>query len=472
MGGQSYRKKMRIFKMLSSHLPLNASWQDLHSIFNDKQLSSFFEGLEKKYDVIDESDFFSSLVNMSKAGKMPFHRWIRYREGYSGELVKEILLRYPIDSKKEYVMDPMCGSGSSLVAGKQLSIDVLGLDVNAYAVLATNVKCSSYSSTDLKKIQSYINDFKYIKDSNIDHTLSICDLEKYFPANNLSVVCNIHNWILSTIEDKKYRDFFLLSLFAILEDCSDRKKDGNGLATRPSPVSDPISRMSEQLDMMFSDISIQQYYNVKCIALDHSALELSQAAVKMTAITDKSLGSIIFSPPYANSFDYFESYKLELIFGGYTTSKKIKEDKLRLIRNYRISKPIATKNKLDCVENICEEILLRVPEKEAETGVKDSRTRLVPNMLRGYFDDMATVISQAYNSLNHNGMMHIVVDQSAYVGVPIPTDLILAHIAENVGFNVAGIINCRRANTSGQQLKKYPYLKSLLRESIVSLCKK
>ena len=28
-------------------------------------------------------------------------------------------------------------------------------------------------------------------------------------------------------------------------------------------------------------------------------------------------GAIIFSPPYANSFDYFESYKLELILGGF-----------------------------------------------------------------------------------------------------------------------------------------------------------
>ena len=67
--------------------------------------------------------------------------------------------------------------------------------------------------------------------------------------------------------------------------------------------------------------------------------------------------------------------------------------------------------------------------------------------------------------------MHIVVDQSSYLGVPIPTDTILAKIAEDVGFKVKRVTVCRTANTSGQQLKLYPDLRLLLRESIVTLVK-
>lgn len=92
-------------------------------------------------------------------------------------------------------------------------------------------------------------------------------------------------------------------------------------------------------------------------------------------------------------------------------------------------------------------------------------------MLRGYFEDMGAVIAGGFSALSPGGTMHIVVDQSAYVGIPIPTDLIFGMLAEDVGFEVSSVINCRRANTSGQQLKKFPYLKSLLRESIVSLTK-
>jgi site-specific DNA-methyltransferase (adenine-specific) len=49
--------------------------------------------------------------------------------------------------------------------------------------------------------------------------------------------------------------------------------------------------------------------------------------------------------------------------------------------------------------------------------------------------------------------------------------VILADIAEKCGFVVDEIVVCRKANTSGQQLKAYPYLGTTLRESIVCLKK-
>jgi hypothetical protein len=67
---------------------------------------------------------------------------------------------------------------------------------------------------------------------------------------------------------------------------------------------------------------------------------------------------------------------------------------------------------------------------------------------------------------------HIVVDQSSYLGVVVPTDILLADIAQQQGLVVDRLIRCRRANTSGQQLNDYPYLKTILRESIVSIIKK
>ena len=40
--------------------------------------------------------------------------------------------------------------------------------------------------------------------------------------------------------------------------------------------------------------------------------------------------------------------------------------------------------------------------------------------------------------------MSIVVDQSSYLGAPIPTDLILADFAEDIGFEVLELTLCRR----------------------------
>ena len=84
---------------------------------------------------------------------------------------------------------------------------------------------------------------------------------------------------------------------------------------------------------------------------------------------------------------------------------------------------------------------------------------------------MNSVLKEIYESLSVGGTCYIVVDQSAYVGVIIPTDTILALLAERKGFTVEKISICRKAATSGQQLKQYPYLKNTLRESIVCLKK-
>jgi hypothetical protein len=447
------------------------TWRNLNGMFRNRELSRLFEHLEIRYAVKNEANLFAKLVNMSTASREPFHRWIRYREGYAGELVKEILRRYPIDADRFYLMDPMCGSGSSLVAAKQQGIASVGLDVNGYAVLAANVKVYPYTKEDLANIRRAINRFNSTVLDEVNPKSTLLQISKYFPRKNFSCLCSIENWN-SKIKTLCVRDFFKLALLAILEECSDRKKDGNGLATRPAPVNDPISRMREQLELMFLDIATSVEIRAAFSAAnDCSALKLSDVDKIVSKRSNKRLGVIIFSPPYANSFDYFESYKLELVFGGFTTVDNMKTARERLIRNYRITKPRPIEKRISVVEMISSEIMLRIPEKERETGVRDGRTRLVPNMLRGYFEDMSIVLEEGYKCLGRGGMLHIVIDQSAYVGVPIPTDLILAALSEEAGFQVEELISCRKANTSGQQARKFPYLKDLLRESIVSLRK-
>ena len=120
---------------------------------------------------------------------------------------------------------------------------------------------------------------------------------------------------------------------------------------------------------------------------------------------------------------------------------------------------------------LIDEILDRIPEKEKRTGVRDGRSRLLPNMLRGYFEDMERVIDSAAQAMPMGTMMHIVVDQSAYLGVPVPTDLLLADIGRRCALSLERILVCRPARTSPQQEALQPLLKEMLRESVVIFAK-
>ena len=423
---------------------------------------------ENKYLFEDETKVFSDLVNFSTAKNQPYQRWVRYREGYSTILVKELITRSQIDPQKMFIADPMMGSGSTLVAAKSIGYDTLGMDVNPYCEMITNLKLASPADGELLELLKLVEEKPWIC-----MTLSEDDnppLSDYFPEKNLAEVLKLRNWI-ETIPESFIKSSLTAAWFFCLENSSNRKKDGNGLATRPAPVNDVSAYFCDIVRYIVEDFRSHPLEDNRNYVRTCSALEFSKHVKDCEEVFDKKLGCVIFSPPYANSFDYFESYKLELLFGGLICQEDFSERKKDLIRNYRLSNKHIISCDIDIADALCREIINEIPKKEAKTGKRDGRTRLTPNMIRGYFTDMDKVLKEIYKALSSGGTCYIVVDQSAYVGVIISTDTILALLAERTGLVVDKILVCRKAATSGQQLKQYPYLKSTLRESIVCLRK-
>lgn len=80
---------------------------------------------------------------------------------------------------------------------------------------------------------------------------------------------------------------------------------------------------------------------------------------------------------------------------------------------------------------------------------------------------MDVVIKQCYEILDEGNIVYTVVDQSPYLGVIVLNDMLIVYFVEKIGFKVNEIIECRKALTSPQQLKRFSYLKNMLRESIV-----
>ena len=442
-----------------------------NTIYSNKELNKFILDLERKYCVIDEIMFFNNLVNFSKNVQIPYHKWFKYREGYSHTLIKELLNRSNI-SKNEYILDPFCGSGTTVVEGAINGFSGLGIDINPMSAHISKVKARYYNNVEKNEIKNTIEllTFKEYKFEDIQVSEGIEEVRKYFNENNFNQLMVIREHINKFKNNKKIYDILFVAYLCIIEDVSDRKRDGNGLKTDKSKVEDVYDfyrlKLYSMLDDIFSD-KIDK--GVKVDVVSGSAMELDKYVEEFNKVSGLSLGSIIYSPPYANSFDYFESYKLEIILGGFV-------DNMKEINNYRdkaiksfIRKKEETISEFKFVNDIAEEIENTIPIKEAKTGKRDSRTRKVPQMIKGYFEDMAKVIIKSSKVLKKGKKCYIVVDQSSYLGKIVPTDLFLAYIGELYGFKVNEIIVCRNAKTSGQQLSSYPYLKTMLRESIVVL---
>ena len=162
-----------------------------------------------------------------------------------------------------------------------------------------------------------------------------------------------------------------------------------------------------------------------------------------------------------NCFDYSEVYKVELWFGNfineYKNLKKLRRNSLRshLNTNIEINESNFDKYILDIVNYI---------------RSKKLWSNKIPLMILGFFADMEKTMNGLFKMLKKNGSCVIVVGNSAYGNVAIPTDLILCNLALKIGFKNCRIEVARHLGTSSQQLKSVKY-KKLLRESIIILTK-
>lgn len=445
-----------------------------YGVYSDQRLKKYIYELEQKFNIYDEVKLFSQLVNFSKNKDIPYHGWFKYREGFSHTLVKELLKRSGI-GKDEYVLDPFCGSGTTVVEAVLNGYSGIGIDINPMSVFISEVKCRSYTDDEVRTIikltntlidmlNKHVPDDKYLKKYQ--------EVERFFSSSNYNRLIAIREVIdsLKEVVGNKIYDFLFCAYICIIEDISDRKRDGNGLKTQASRVEYVEKFYIEKLQEMTKDI---QKYRISddtiSILLHGNAMRLSDMVEEYSENINKSLGVIMYSPPYANSFDYFESYKMEVILADYAEDMKgIREYRQQAIESF-IGRPDIRVETRDFVEWMSQEIENAIPEKETRTGRQDSRTRKVPKMIKGYFTDMEKVIAESSNVLETGKKCYIVVDQSAYLGKIVPTDLFLAAIAEYYNFRVTDIIICRNAKTSGQQIQLYPYLSDSLRESIVVL---
>ena len=174
------------------------------------------------------------------------------------------------------------------------------------------------------------------------------------------------------------------------------------------------------------------------------------------------IGSIIYSPPYANCFDYLEVYKMEVWLGGFVDDYKdfsrYRDVALRSHVNSKFSPEIQNFN--DRVNVISDFI-----------GTYNIWNRNIPAMLKGYFDDMHQIIDRSYQVSRDKALCAIVVANSGYKGVVVPTDLLLAEIAEAIGYKVDKIIHARDIRSSSQQMVELRSKNGLMRESIILLRK-
>ncbi len=434
----------------------------VHKSARIDQLYNHYVELEKRINIetISAQTTYCSPVNFKESMQLPRHRWFPYKEGFSPSFVRQFIDEF-LCMPSGLVLDPFSGSGTTAIVAGEMNMVGIGYDVSPLTSFIASTKSITMTEEELERFEKQISIFGQ---SNLQARHKPPNNEtvlRYFDPKILDALLKVKSYYVS-LTDEKHHNLFKLAFLAAIEPFSTHRKAGNGVKKKTnlsypfceklaldSVVAFILVRLNEYAD----DIRASESFTVPEFRLKSS---LDESELK--SLTE--ISAVLTSPPYANCFDYSKIYMSELWLGDFFSSR---EDQIQFRENSVRSHVHARWDERHqsfgsaVVENI-------IRPHVDEQNLWSSR---IGSMLSGYFQDMGKLLVAIKPYLGDGAPLGFVVGNSFYGGIAIATDLLLAELAQQHGYEVECVRIYRGVIPSSQQYKLLGENRKYMRESLV-----
>lgn len=423
-------------------------------------------------DAIWEHDYYDDCIpNFSDNLGKPRHRWYEFKEGYSDAFVSRAIRHYETttNSNNGVILDPFSGSGTTPLVGVQKGYSALAYEVNPFMAFISRTKTKPFAE-DVgileEELKAILNSRPIELESKLEgfSTFSPSETNEKWLFNKS--VLRGYEAIKQSIYEcspEHHRDFFILALYSSIMECCNARRDGKCL--RYKKFWKTLGFSSLELRGSFTHYSNMILTDLRNAPINEADVKITNmdSRIGLTKVADDTVNIITFSPPYLNSFDYSDVYRPELFLGGFVDSN----DQLRQLRSQTLRSHVqyAWNDNTPCSSNWVADIVTKIENREKYLWNKN-----IPSMIHNYFSDMQEVFRECYRVASNGATMWFIVSTSAYAGIEIPVDLILADIATKCGWELESVNALRNLRTSSQCIDS-EVRKVRLRESMVA-CKK
>lgn len=372
------------------------------------------------------------------------HGFHKYPAKFIPHIPKWAINKYLNGNKDKNILDPFCGSGTTLVEGVLAGYNTIGVDIDPLSAMISKVKTTRVDKAELKNISTWL--VKEIKTKKKGIFIPDCvTIGHWFTEDaikKLSIIRTLINQIPEKFDGNKkvkdIQDLLLICFSSIIRKVSNADDESQKTYVSHTKVKEPKEVNSLFLSQLDLFVDRATKFAATTNPKTKSKIIVSSSATSLVKkFNGVKIDLAVTSPPYIKAIDYIYNQMVELFWIGdlfqMQTQTKQNEKKTQYIGNKQISKvefnnytPYNTIINIDKLD----EKLQEVYNTDKNNGHKHSYVAFK------YFAEMEKHFVEMSKCLNKGTHYVLVVGDSNVSDVFFDTAAFLIEIAERNGFRI------------------------------------
>ncbi len=401
------------------------------------------------------------------------HDWYRFVLSFPPHVARDYLQRFSV-GVGQCVLDPFCGTGTTLVEARKLGVASVGVEANPLAHFASQVKvdwspppegltehADEIAAAALLQLEADgLSDDASAPEAvpplrtlpSASFKLLLTDSISPHPLHKVLVLLDA----ITMHGDERYRRHELLALAKTIISPASNLHFGpevgvSAVKKLDAPV---IAAWQNNVRAMANDLR-ELRAHVTVAAQVHYA----DARALRDLIRARSIDAVITSPPYPNEKDYTRTTRLESVLLGFINDRaQLQAIKRGLLRSntrnvYKGDADDVWIAEHDEIQRLAAEIEAR----RLALGKTSGFEKLYAKVTRLYFGGMARHLAELRPLLKPGAhLAYVVGDQASYFRIMIRTGQLLADVAQSLGYQLVGIdlFRSRLSTATKEQLRE------------------
>ena len=421
-----------------------------------KQLIQYplpFKGLTESNSKVNRNS--ETRQNSISPQDRPIHDWYRFVLSFPPHLVRQYLDDFGLTNEAT-VLDPFCGTGTTMVEAKFRGLKAIGIEANPFPHFASCVKTDwridPSSLIDKSEEIAYKTQHILSAQGIDDSTQSTTDgltLKRLPDAATRVLIKNsisplpLHKTLILFEQinhhkrDAVYKYLVLALGNALVNTIGNLRfgpEVGVGKVKQDVPVISTWINQVRRMAMDLCEVQDTEYLDPE--------IHLADARNIDCKIAPNSVNAVITSPPYPNEKDYTRTTRLEsVILGFYEDIAQLRRYKKTLLRSNTRGVYVTDDDDQWISEHTeIQQLADKIEQRRIELGKTSGFEKLYSRATQLYFGGMARHLAQLRSVLKPNAQLaYVVGDQASYLRVMIRTGELLADIAQDLGYKLVRI---------------------------------